>query len=226
MKKIFIFLLSILLVLTITINLKERNTEKDVKERKITTTFNEEVEKTYEDNERKETKEIKEESREIIDDKEEVKTSKSIEENNNEHAVQTKETVKEQKTKESTTKKSGTEKKNETTKPEPTQSKEETRKEVESGTVDSSGNLVKEEQVKTVVKEPWEKLGISKEEYENKPMYSWMRVDYSVSSCGSVQNCESQCMTDSEELSYTENVSCIEVYSHSGKYLGEMLKRN
>ena len=93
--------------------------------------------------------------------------------------------------------------------------------------VDIAGDEVEiPNQVKTVVKEPWEKLGISKEEYENKPMYSWMRVDYSVSSCGSVQNCESQCMTDSEELSYTENVSCIEVYSHSGKYLGEMLKRN
>ena len=53
-----------------------------------------------------------------------------------------------------------------------------------------------------------------------------MRVDYNVSNCGSVNNCEALCMSDSEELSYTENVSCIQVYSHSGKYLGEMLKRN
>ena len=86
--------------------------------------------------------------------------------------------------------------------------------------------LNKEESKKTIVKEPWEQLGISKEDYENKPLYSWMRVDYNVSNCGSVNNCEALCMNDSEELSYTENVSCIQVYSHSGKYLGEMLKRN
>ncbi len=95
----------------------------------------------------------------------------------------------------------------------------------ESGAVDSNGNEVKEEKAIVVNKTPWESLGISEYDYYHKPVYSWMRVDYPVSSCGSVTNCESQCMNGAEELSYTENVSCIQIYSYSGSYLGEMLKR-
>ena len=98
-------------------------------------------------------------------------------------------------------------------------------KKEESGVVDSSGNAVKEEQVKTVVKQPWEQIGISEYDWYHKPVYNWMRIDYDVSSCGSKANCEALCMSDAEELAFTENVSCIQVYSHSGAYLGEMLKK-
>ena len=98
-------------------------------------------------------------------------------------------------------------------------------KKEESGVVDSSGNAVKEEQVKTVVKQPWEQIGISEYDWYHKPVYSWMRIDYDVSNCGSKANCEALCMSDAEELAFTENVSCIQVYSHSGAYLGEMLKK-
>ena len=98
-------------------------------------------------------------------------------------------------------------------------------KKEESGVVDSSGNAVKEEQVKTVVKQPWEQIGISEYDWYHRPVYDWMRIDYNISKCGSKSSCESLCMNDAEELAFTENVSCIQVYSHSGEYLGEMLKR-
>lgn len=230
MKKVFLILISILLVFTIIIKKNERNIEENDKKREIITKTNcEENQKTNEDIEREETKEDKEESTEIVDKKndEEIK--------NTETPTVPKETIVEvhqdiPKNKKSTKNVQKTQKKEEkktdTVIHESNNVDNNHQKEIESGTVDSSGNEVKEEPKKIIVKEPWEQLGISKEDYENKPLYSWMRVDYNVSNCGSVNNCESLCMNDSEELSYTENVSCIQVYSHSGKYLGEMLKRN
>lgn len=95
----------------------------------------------------------------------------------------------------------------------------------ESGVVDSNGNNIPEEHNVVVDKKPWEKAGVSEYDWYHKPVHSWMRVDYSVHTCGSISNCEALCMNDAEELSYTENVSCIQVYTYSGSYLGEMLKR-
>lgn len=102
----------------------------------------------------------------------------------------------------------------------------ETNNNQDSGVIDSNGNAIKEEKVVVVKKEPWESAGVTEYEWYNNPVYSWMRVDYPVSSCGSVSKCESLCMSDAEELSYTENVSCIQVHTYSGNYLGEMLKRD
>ena len=95
----------------------------------------------------------------------------------------------------------------------------------ESGVVDPNGNNIPEEHNIVIDKKPWEKAGVSEYDWYHKPVHSWMRVDYSVHTCGTVQNCEALCMNDAEELSYTENVSCIQVYTYSGSYLGEMLKR-
>lgn len=96
----------------------------------------------------------------------------------------------------------------------------------ESGVIDQNGNKKEEEEVYVVKKEPWKDAGVSEYDWYHKPIHDWMRVDYSVSECGSVSMCESLCMNDAEELAYTENVSCIQVYTYSGNYLGEMLKRN
>ena len=96
----------------------------------------------------------------------------------------------------------------------------------ESGVVDSNGNAKQEEKVIVIKKQPWEEAGVSEYEWYHKPVHNWMRVDYNVSNCGSISNCEALCMKDAEELAYTENVSCIQVYTYSGSYLGEMLKRD
>ncbi len=96
----------------------------------------------------------------------------------------------------------------------------------ESGVVDSNGNNQPVEKNYVVDKTPWEKAGVSEYDWYHKPVHTWMRVDYSVHTCGSVSNCEALCMNDAEELAYTENVSCIQVYTYSGSYLGEMLKRD
>lgn len=96
----------------------------------------------------------------------------------------------------------------------------------ESGVIDQNGNVQQEEKVIVIEKTPWEKLNISEYDWYHKPVHTWMRIDYNVSTCNSVSNCESLCMRDAEELAYTENVSCIQVYSYSGNYLGEMLKRD
>lgn len=96
---------------------------------------------------------------------------------------------------------------------------------IESGVIDPNNTNKSPENVITVEDKPWELLGITKDDYYNKPVYKWARVDYPVSSCMSVSNCESLCMNDAKELSFTENVSCIQIYTYSGKYLGEMLSR-
>ncbi len=96
----------------------------------------------------------------------------------------------------------------------------------ESGVIDQNGNVHQEEKVIVIEKTPWEKLNISEYDWYHKPVHNWMRVDYNVSNCNTVSNCEALCMKDAEELAYTENVSCIQVYSYSGNYLGEMLKRD
>ena len=234
MKKVFLILISILLVFTTIIKKNERNIEKDDKKREdVTTPISEGIPKTDENRESKEEKETetKNKQEEIISQKIELNDIPvEHEEKTQEQPKQKKEPVSESNKNNSNSTKTETKTKTESTKND-SEKKEvknvvEEKKKIESGTVDSSGNEVKEEPKKTIVKEPWEQLGISKEDYENKPLYSWMRVDYNVSNCGSVNNCEALCMSDSEELSYTENVSCIQVYSHSGKYLGEMLKRN
>ncbi len=106
------------------------------------------------------------------------------------------------------------------------QQQETPKQEADNGTIDNGGNNKPTENEVIVKKKPWEEAGVSEYDWYHKPVYSWMRVDYPVSSCGSVSNCEAQCMKDAEELAFTENVSCIQVHTFSGSYLGEMLKRS
>ncbi len=164
---------------------------------------------------------------------EELKEEPKIDESKSEDITETKE-VKTEEKKETTPKKnnnSSVSNKSNTSTPkkeehnEPKQDTVPNNNSSESGVVDSNGNILPEEHTVVVDNKPWEKAGVSEYDWYHKPVHSWMRVDYSVHTCGSISNCESLCMNDAEELSYTENVSCIQVYTYSGSYLGEMLQR-
>lgn len=96
----------------------------------------------------------------------------------------------------------------------------------DSGMVDANGENKPIEKTQTIDEEPWVKAGVSKEDYYSKPVYSWARIDYSISECKTIENCENLCMEDAKELAFTENVSCIQIFTYSGDYLGEMLKRD
>lgn len=177
---------------------------------------------------------IKEENKEVIFNEEDNEAteqpSSQIESNEEEKTVEKNEKQEENSSKSSSENSkavSKAESKTTTTKTETaTPKKEETTKSDDRGVIDSQGNNQAIENKKIVDKEPWEKLGISKNDYYSKPSYSWARVDYPISKCSSIENCESLCMKDAEELAYTENVSCIQIFTYSGTYLGEMLKRD
>lgn len=75
-------------------------------------------------------------------------------------------------------------------------------------------------------KQPWEELGITEDEYYNKPMWSWARIDYSIDKYKSYEKARAACMEEGEKL-FEEGYgySCTSINSYSGKYLGEMLKK-
>lgn len=161
---------------------------------------------------------------EPIEEKKEESKSEVIEEPK-EEKVENKQETKTTPKQSNTSSASKSESKNNPTKIEPKTNNQTTNSSSESGVVDSNGNNIPEEHNVVIDKKPWDKAGVSEYDWYHKPVHSWMRVDYSVHTCGSVSSCEAQCMNDAEELSYTENVSCIQVYTYSGSYLGEMLQR-
>ena len=71
----------------------------------------------------------------------------------------------------------------------------------------------------------WDELGITEDEYYNKPMWSWARIDYSINEYKTYEKTREACMKKGEEL-FQEGYgySCTSINSYSGKYLGEMLK--
>ena len=71
----------------------------------------------------------------------------------------------------------------------------------------------------------WDELGITEDEYYNKPMWSWARIDYSINEFKTYEKTREACMQRGEEL-FQEGLgySCTSINSYSGKYLGEMLK--
>jgi len=73
---------------------------------------------------------------------------------------------------------------------------------------------------------PWTNYGMTKDEYYNKPLYSWERVDYSIDKYGSESSTRQACLNygDNYEpyLNGEVSYSCSIVRSASGKYLGEM----
>lgn len=159
----------------------------------------------------------------IVDNQEE---DKQLEEKENKVIEKQKETNSPKKENKTETKKESTTNKNNEPAQNNSSSNNQSSENNESGVIDQNGNAHQEEKVIVIEKTPWEKLNISEYDWYHKPVHTWMRIDYNVSTCNSVSNCESLCMRDAEELAYTENVSCIQVYSYSGNYLGEMLKRD
>ncbi len=81
---------------------------------------------------------------------------------------------------------------------------------------------VKEQTVKKNSTGIWDSLGMTKEQYYNEPMYSWERIDFDATSCGSEENCLNECAIKGDTyLNYL--YSCDIVTSASGKFLGVML---
>ena len=72
---------------------------------------------------------------------------------------------------------------------------------------------------------PWDAYGVTEDEYYNKPMYSWERVDFSIERYGSEANCRRACLEygDNYEPYLNGEVAyhCSTVNSRSGRYLGE-----
>lgn len=72
----------------------------------------------------------------------------------------------------------------------------------------------------------WEQLGMTEDQYYNKPMYNWEHVDFSVEKYGSEKAATDACLKygDNYEPYLNGEVSynCSTVTSASGKYLGEM----
>ena len=109
---------------------------------------------------------------------------------------------------------------------------EETKKKENSINNNSNTEVKEEEKVQNNTKDEtneiqkaWDELGITEDEYYNKPMWSWARIDYSINEYKTYEKTREACMKKGEEL-FQEGYgySCTSINSYSGKYLGEMLK--
>lgn len=73
---------------------------------------------------------------------------------------------------------------------------------------------------------PWDKHGVTEDEYYNKPAHKWETVDFSIEKYGSESEARKACLAygDNYEPYLTGKVTfnCDSVYSLSGRYLGEM----
>ncbi len=77
----------------------------------------------------------------------------------------------------------------------------------------------KKEESKSVAEKPWEELGLSEDEYYNKPIMNWQKVTHAnMDACKK----EGQETVDDESNDFI-SFWCYEVYSPSGKFLGAML---
>ena len=86
---------------------------------------------------------------------------------------------------------------------------------------DSKSEKPKSEWPKEEVKkiQPWEELGLSEDEYYNKPIMNWQKVTHAnMDACKK----EGQETVDDESNDFI-SFWCYEVYSPSGKFLGAML---
>lgn len=91
---------------------------------------------------------------------------------------------------------------------------------------DTSKKEIQNIETPKVEKKPWEELGISENDYYNKPMWSWMKIDFDVNSFGSQVATEKACRDYGNKKAEEESLgfSCTNVLSYSGKYLGEYIK--
>lgn len=90
-------------------------------------------------------------------------------------------------------------------------------------------NSTNNDKVQTQPKQntPWEDLGISENDYYNKPMWgSWANITYKIENYSSRSETELACQTESQRLFDEEKKasSCTPMNSYSGRYLGEYLK--
>lgn len=73
---------------------------------------------------------------------------------------------------------------------------------------------------------PWDKFGVTEDDYYNKPAYKWEKVDFSIEKYGTESKTRKACLAygDNYEPYLNGEVSfnCDSVFSLSGKYLGEM----
>lgn len=76
-------------------------------------------------------------------------------------------------------------------------------------------------------KEIWEELGLTEDQYYNKPMFSWQTIHYNVNNYGTREATESACRIAEEKYAKENNggFKCENVMSPSGRYLGEMATR-
>lgn len=81
-----------------------------------------------------------------------------------------------------------------------------------------NNQVEKEEESKQQTKIPvWEELGISEDEYYNKPIMKWQRVDFA-----SMEECLEYGKNYEPYLNGKELFNCRKVVSYSGNYLGVM----
>ena len=72
---------------------------------------------------------------------------------------------------------------------------------------------------------PWDELGITENDYYNKPMWSWARIDYSIKEYKTQESAQKACIEDGNNmLDDILSFSCTSINSYSGDYLGEMLR--
>ena len=72
---------------------------------------------------------------------------------------------------------------------------------------------------------PWDELGITENDYYNKPMWSWARIDYSIKEYKTQELAQQKCIEDGNNmLDEILSFSCTSINSYSGDYLGEMLR--
>lgn len=107
--------------------------------------------------------------------------------------------------------------------------------EQKTSSVEKEEKITKPEQKqveKNIIEEPkheekkemavWEELGMSEDDYYNKPAWSWAKVDFAIEKYGSQENCFNACIKYGEESG--RGFSCSTINSASGRYLGEMIK--
>ena len=99
---------------------------------------------------------------------------------------------------------------------------------VDSDSTIKENNSIQEEKDSTQPveqKNPWDDLGITKDDYYNKPMWSWARVDYSIKKYETIEKTQQACIDAGNNMMVEIlSFSCTSINSYSGDYLGEMLR--
>lgn len=87
---------------------------------------------------------------------------------------------------------------------------------------ESENIIIQPKQEEKKVITPWEELGMTEDEYYNKPAWKWAKVDFAIEEYGSEDACFNACINYGESTGM--GFSCSTINSASGRYLGEMIK--